>query len=137
MAEAGILITSIITIKNNGGITYLIVDAGMNTLIRPECITLIIKLNQQTIALKNKLLILLLVQFLKAQIFFLNIILPKQTIGDTLIIHDTGAYGKVMSSNYNTRPLPSEVLVNKDLFGIIYAQTKLKTIKEDIIPSWL
>ena len=34
MAEAGILITSIITIKNNGGITYLIVDAGMNTLIR-------------------------------------------------------------------------------------------------------
>ena len=36
IAEAGITVTSIITMKNNGGIDYLIVDAGMNTLIRPD-----------------------------------------------------------------------------------------------------
>ena len=35
IAEAGILITSIITMKQNGGINYLIVDARMNTLVRP------------------------------------------------------------------------------------------------------
>jgi len=46
--------------------------------------------------------------------------------------------GKVMSSNYNTRLLPSEVLVNKDLFGIIYSPNKIeKNIEEDIIPNWL
>ncbi len=73
-----------------------------------------------------------------SDIFIKNLSLSEQTIGDILIIKNTGAYGKVMSSNYNTRPLPSEVLVNKDLFGIIYAPNNIEhTIKEDIIPSWL
>ena len=73
-----------------------------------------------------------------SDIFLKNIELPKQTIGDILVIRDVGAYGKVMSSNYNTRLLPSEVLVNKDLFGIIYSPNKIeKNIEEDIIPNWL
>jgi len=55
-----------------------------------------------------------------------------------LIIKNTGAYGKVMSSTYNTRSLPAEVLVNNDSFAIIYAPDKIeKDIEKDIIPSWL
>lgn len=38
--------------------------------------------------------------------------LPAAAVGDLLVIHDTGAYGASMSSNYNTRPLVAEVLVN-------------------------
>ena len=61
-----------------------------------------------------------------------------QSVGDKIVILDTGAYGKVMSSNYNTRPLPAEVLVNKKSFCIIYSPVKIeKNIEEDIIPSWL
>jgi diaminopimelate decarboxylase len=37
--------------------------------------------------------------------------LPQATVGDYLMLHDTGAYGASMSSNYNTRPLIAEVLV--------------------------
>ena len=43
-----------------------------------------------------------------------------------------------MSSTYNTRPLPTEVLVNKENFAMIYTPDKIeKNIEEDIIPSWL
>ena len=53
-------------------------------------------------------------------------------------ITNVGAYGSSLSSNYNTRLLPSEVLVNKDLFGIIYSPNKIeKNIEEYIIPNWL
>jgi diaminopimelate decarboxylase len=38
--------------------------------------------------------------------------LPGAQVGDLLVIHDTGAYGASMSSNYNTRPLIAEVLVD-------------------------
>ena len=37
--------------------------------------------------------------------------LPAAAVGDLLVLHDTGAYGASMSSNYNTRPLIAEVLV--------------------------
>ena len=64
--------------------------------------------------------------------------MPEQTLGDVLVIRDTGAYGKVMSSNYNARTFPSEVLVNKDMFAVVYSPDKIeKIIDEDIVPSWL
>ena len=44
-----------------------------------------------------------------SDIFSRNIKLATQKIGDLLVIKNTGAYGKVMSSNYNSRPLPSEI----------------------------
>jgi diaminopimelate decarboxylase len=37
--------------------------------------------------------------------------LPQAQVGDLLVLHDTGAYGASMSSNYNTRPLIAEVLM--------------------------
>ncbi len=139
IAEAGITVTSIITIKNNGGINYLIVDAGMNTLIRPAMYgahheILAININSE--------------EFIdytiagpiceSSDIFSRNIKLAKQKIGDLLVIKNTGAYGKVMSSNYNSRPLPSEILVNKDKYAIVFSPEKVeKTIEADILPSWL
>ena len=73
-----------------------------------------------------------------SDIFIKDVSLAKQNIDDILIIKDTGAYGKVMSSNYNSRSLPFEVLVNKESFAIIYSPDKIeKNIEEDIIPNWL
>ena len=74
----------------------------------------------------------------KLHIFSKNVKLAKQEIGNLLVIKNTGAYGKVMSSNYNSRPLPSEILVNKDNYAIIYSPEKIEeTIEADVIPSWL
>ena len=139
IAEAGVIVTSIITIKNNGGVDYLIVDAGMNTLIRPamygahhEILAIDVK-SEEIIdyAIAGPICE-------SSDVFLKNIKLTKQKIGNLLVIKNTGAYGKVMSSNYNSRPLPSEILVNNDNYAIIYSPEKIeKTIEADIIPSWL
>ena len=139
IAEAGVTVTSIVTIKNNGGINYLIVDAGMNTLIRPA----MYGAHHEILAIDGKS-----DEFIdyaiagpiceSSDVFLKNIKMAKQKIGNLLVIKNTGAYGKVMSSNYNSRPLPSEILVHNDNYAIIYSPEKIeKTIEADIIPSWL
>ena len=139
IAEAGVTVTSIVTIKNNGGINYLIVDAGMNTLIRPamygahhEILAIDVKSKEfMDYAIAGPICE-------SSDVFLKNIKLAKQKIGNLLVIKNTGAYGKVMSSNYNSRPLPSEILVHNDNYAIIYSPEKIeKTIEADIIPSWL
>ncbi len=139
IAEAGVTVTSVVTIKNNGGINYLIVDAGMNTLIRPamygahhEILAIDVKSEEfMDYAIAGPICE-------SSDVFLKQIKLAKQKIGNLLVIKNTGAYGKVMSSNYNSRPLPSEILVNNDNYAIIYSPEKIeKTIADDIIPSWL
>jgi diaminopimelate decarboxylase len=49
----------------------------------------------------------------------LNRDLPAAQVGDLLVIHDTGAYGASMSSNYNTRPLIAEVMVESGQARVI------------------
>ena len=54
------------------------------------------------------------------------------------MIKDAGAYGKVMASNYNTRGLPAEILVNNDNFFVIHQPLSTKEfINQDHIPKWL
>ena len=139
IAEAGLTVTSIVTIKNNGGINYLIVDAGMNTLIRPamygahhEILAIDVKSEEiMDYAIAGPICE-------SSDVFLKNIKLAKQKIGNLLVIKNTGAYGKVMSSNYNSRQLPSEILINNDNYAIIYSPEKIeKIIEADIIPSWL
>jgi diaminopimelate decarboxylase len=64
--------------------------------------------------------------------------LPKQKINNYLAIHDTGAYGATMASNYNSRGIPGEVLINENKFSIIHQEEKIfDIIKRDSIPDWL
>ncbi len=139
VAEAGILITSIINTKNNGGINYLIVDAGMNTLVRPAMYNAhhnITVLNNQS--LKSQTYTVAGPICESSDVFIKDINLPEQNIDDILLIEDTGAYGKVMSSTYNSRALPSEVLINKGDFAIIFNPEKIENdINKDVIPNWL
>ena len=117
----------------------MIVDAGMNTFVRPAMYNA--HHDIETISKKTDNSIKYTVAgpiCESTDIFARNILLSKQTVGDILIIRNTGAYGKVMSSTYNTRSLPAEVLVNKENFAMIYIPEKIeKNIEEDIIPSWL
>jgi diaminopimelate decarboxylase len=45
--------------------------------------------------------------------------LPRPSVGDVMAVLDAGAYGAVMASNYNRRPLPAEVLVNAGQWSVI------------------
>jgi diaminopimelate decarboxylase len=58
--------------------------------------------------------------------------------GDYLALLSAGAYGSVMSSNYNTRPLAAEVLVDAAKASLIRARQPLKKIWDlENIPSWI
>jgi diaminopimelate decarboxylase len=67
-----------------------------------------------------------------------NVLLPEQKINNYLLIHDVGAYGAVMASNYNSRGIPAEILVNQNKFFVIHQEEKITNIiKRDKIPDWL
>ena len=64
--------------------------------------------------------------------------MPPLAQGDLIAVRTAGAYGAVMSSTYNTRPLCAEVLVKGDKFAIVRErQTVEDLIARDRIPDWL
>ena len=88
--------------------------------------------------MKKKKYILLPAQYVKVQILAKNIYLPTQKIENYLAICDAGAYGFVMASNYNSRGLPDEILINQNQYCIINKQEKIDDlIKKEKIPNWL
>jgi diaminopimelate decarboxylase len=64
--------------------------------------------------------------------------LPKMIAGDLIAFRSVGAYGAVMASEYNSRPLVPEVMVKENEFSIIRARPNIEDIiRRDIIPAWL
>jgi diaminopimelate decarboxylase len=64
--------------------------------------------------------------------------LPPLVAGDLIALLSAGAYGAVMSSSYNTRPLVPEVLVRGDIFAVIRPRPSYEEIlSQDKIPEWL
>ena len=73
-----------------------------------------------------------------SDIFAKKIKLPIQKKDDFLIICDVGAYGSVMASNYNSKCLPTEVLINQKEHAIIRNKENIENIiKRDMLPHWL
>ncbi|MHA1438763.1 MAG: diaminopimelate decarboxylase [Promethearchaeota archaeon] len=139
-AEASILLTQINTIKFNGYKWFAGVDAGFNTLIRPvlygsyhHIIPCVIDEGRKKI-----------VYDIAGPICESGDILGKErelhTLKeeDYLAILDTGAYGFTMSSSYNSRPRPAEILVNQGkIFKIREAETYDDLLRQQIIPDHL
>ena len=120
-ADAGILVTKIVSIKDSGAKKFIIVDAGMNDLIRPALYgashkILPIKENIEISKIPTEIVGPICESsdsFLKIEEF------PDVKEGDFLVIMNAGAYGSSMSSNYNIRPLAAELLIDKDKVEII------------------
>ena len=139
IAKAGVIITKILTSKINGGVNFLITDAGMHTLIRPSLYGALHRVEALNDLSNNKINYTIAGPICESSdIIIKNISLPKQKNNNHLLIHDAGAYGAVMASNYNSRGMPAEVLVNKNKFFTIREEEKiLEFIKRDKIPDWL
>jgi diaminopimelate decarboxylase len=113
IAQAGALITRVLYVKQNGAKTFVVVDAGMNDLIRPALYQAhheILPVEQRPDAAKKTVDIVGPVCE-TGDFFARDRELPEVAPGDLLAILDAGAYGMSLSSNYNTRPRPAEVLV--------------------------
>jgi diaminopimelate decarboxylase len=70
--------------------------------------------------------------------YFVRRRFPEQIAGDLVAILSAGAYGAVMASEYNTRPLVPEVLVDGSKWSVIRSRPSVKEIiSRDSVPEWL
>ena len=139
VAKAGIIITKILNIKKNGGINFIITDAGMHTLIRPAMYNSVHQIDALDQSSNKKINYTIAGPICESSdILAKDIVLSEQKENNFLFIHDTGAYGAAMASNYNSRGLPNELLINEDKYSIIHAEEKTSDIiARDLIPDWL
>jgi diaminopimelate decarboxylase len=141
VANAGILVTEVIYVKDGGSKTFVIVDGAMNDLIRPTLYEAYHEIQPVRISAANA-------PRIKADIVgpvcetgdYLaldrEMAMPKP--GDLISVGTAGAYGAVQAGTYNSRLLVPEVLVNGDRFHVIRPRTTYEDlIGLDSVPDWL
>ena len=122
-AESGFVITEVRAVKKQGGRKYLLVDAGFNTLARPVLYGSYHPMSLcpedpgavadvEEVAVGGPLCESGDIFTQTDGGFVATRPLPVAQVGDLLVIEIAGAYGFVMASNYNSKPLPAEVLVD-------------------------
>lgn len=139
VGNAGILVTKVLYLKKSGNKKFIIVDAGMNDLIRPSIygayhnIQAVVKRNRTKITADIVGPICESGDFLAKD---REISAVKQ--GEYLAVMSAGAYGFSMSSNYNSRPRPAEVLVKDKDFAIIRKREEYRDLfRGEIIPEFI
>ena len=123
VGNGGALLTRVLYIKKSGAKTFAIVDAGMNDLIRPalyQSYHEIVPIAVGSGDSPNRHKIDIVGPVCESGDFFaLDREMPELREGDLLAIMSAGAYGFVMASNYNSRPLPAEALVRGGRVSLI------------------
>jgi diaminopimelate decarboxylase len=114
VGPAGVLLTRVLYKKQNGGKRFLVVDAGMNDLVRPSLYNAYHEIvpASSTAGLEREAVDVVGPVCETGDFFARDRELPAVEERDLLAILDTGAYGTVLTSNYNSRPRPAEVLVD-------------------------
>ncbi len=115
VARSGLLVTEVQYVKRTPDKTFVIVDSGMNHLLRPALYGAthrILPLRQLTSAAETVDVVGPICE--SSDFFAKNIALPRLQEGDLIGIADTGAYGFSMASRYNQHRLPSEVCVSRN-----------------------
>jgi diaminopimelate decarboxylase len=137
--NAGILLTRVEFVKRTGRKNFLIVDAGMNDLIRPalyEAYHEIVPLTRNTGPLLKSDVVGPVCE--SGDSFCQDRRLPRVRSGDYLALMSAGAYGSVMASNYNSRALPAEVLVHRHQAALVRQRQPLDHIwRGEQIAPWL
>jgi diaminopimelate decarboxylase len=111
-APAGALLTRVLYVKENSGKQFLIVDAGMNDLIRPSLYHAYHEIIPVELELGESMTADIVGPVCETGDFFARgRTLPPVKAGDFIAILDAGAYGMSIASNYNSRPRPAEVLI--------------------------
>jgi len=121
IAPAGVLLTRVLYKKQNRSKKFLIVDGAMNDLLRPSLYDAyheIVPVSQSD-ASEAETVDVVGPVCETGDFFARSRKLPAMEEGDLLAILDTGAYGMVLASNYNTRPRPAEVLVHGKTLRLI------------------
>ncbi|WP_281825830.1 diaminopimelate decarboxylase [Jannaschia rubra] len=139
--NAGILMTSTIYVKEGEGRDFLIVDAAMNDLIRPAMYGAhhdIVPIVETAPGTDRRPYDIVGPVCESGDTFAKGRDMAPLAAGDLIALRSAGAYGAVMASEYNSRPLVPEVLVQGDRYAVIRARPTLdEMISRDTIPQWL
>ncbi len=139
--NAGILVSSVIYEKQGEERDFLILDAAMNDLIRPamyEAYHDIVPVREATPGATPACYDIVGPVCESGDTFAKRRDMPRLSAGEMVAFRSAGAYGAVMSSEYNSRPLIPEVLVHGDQFAVIRKRPSYaEMIARDTIPGWL
>ena len=141
VAPAGVLLTRVVAVKSAGARRWAIVDAAMNDLMRPalydawHAIEPVAEPTPGGVTVETDIAGPVCES---ADVLGRGRRLPPLAAGDLLAVRDVGAYGAVMASTYNSRPLPAEVMVRGDALASIRPRQDHETLlARDLVPSWL
>jgi len=139
LGNAGILVSSVVFVKTGEERQFLILDAGMNDLIRPSMYDAhhdILAVDQSNNTLKTYDVVGPVCE--TGDTFSKNRQVSESKTGDLIAIMSCGAYGAVMASTYNTRMLAPEVMVKDDQFAVVRARPSYEeVINADSVPNWV
>ena len=139
--NAGLLISSVIYVKEGEKRNFLIIDAAMNDLIRPamyDALHEIVPVIEPPCGQKRKTYDVVGPVCESGDTFAKGCELANLDDGDLVAFRSAGAYGAVMSSEYNSRPLIPEVMVKEYEFAVIRPRPTLdEMINRDKLPKWL
>jgi len=138
VGNAGVLLTRVLYRKRSGGKEFIIIDAGMNDLLRPSHYNAYHKIEAVT-PRGGKVTADIVGPICESGDFFgLHREVDDVEPGDLVVVRSSGAYGFAMSSNYNSRARAAEVLVDRGRFGIITEREDYPDLvrKERLEPDW-
>ncbi|MES2145591.1 MAG: diaminopimelate decarboxylase, partial [Pseudomonadota bacterium] len=139
--NAGILVAAVLYVKNGEGRDFLILDAAMNDLVRPSMYGAhhdIIPVREPVAGTMPQDFDVVGPVCETGDTFAKARPMVPLSDGDLVAFRSAGAYGAVMASEYNTRPLIPEVLVHGDHFAVIRARPTFdEMLNRDTIPPWL
>jgi diaminopimelate decarboxylase len=141
VANAGVLVSRVIFVKPGESKTFLVLDAGMNDLIRPAMYDAhhdILPVVQAQPNAPTRRYDVVGPVCETADLFARDRDLPEAKGSDLMAIMTAGAYGAVMASAYNARPPAAEVLVHGRQWSVVRPRMSLEAlIALDRVPSWL
>lgn len=139
--NAGLLVASVVRVKRGEGRDFLILDAAMNDLVRPamyDAFHEIVPVNAAEAGAPLAPFDVVGPVCETGDTFARARALPPLAEGDLVAFRSAGAYGAVMASEYNSRPLVPEVLVRGDQFAVIRPRPGYdEMIARDRIPEWM
>jgi diaminopimelate decarboxylase len=139
--NAGVLLASVLYRKQGEGRDFLILDAAMNDLIRPamyEAFHEIVPVAEPAAGVEMAPVDVVGPVCETGDTFAVGRQLPPLGAGDLVAFRSAGAYGAVMASEYNSRPLAPEVLVSGDHFAVVRARPSFdEMLNRDTIPDWI
>ncbi len=122
VGNAGMLLTRVLYRKFSGGRDFLVTDAGMTELLRPSHYDAYHRIEPVGAPVGTMRADVVGPVCESGDFLALDREMPQANAGDLLAVHDVGAYGYVMASNYNTRPRGAEVLVDGDRYAVVTAR---------------